>query len=213
MSAAHTSSNCLFRVSGSLYPTVFRRVAAPSSLGGQRPSTRLYSFGGEGYRKSSPVLRAVDTVAVVRIHNRNFPSPRHRFTFVHDHDFEKHIVRILNIHSDACLLGRQVVSALRFNTPDLVFNLTIFAQQNDELGSSVFPVFKPSQLGAFPCEEGCSFLVLLDFAAIRYTEDRILLVHGNNWNLLEEFYTIKCRYLWDEREHRRPLVLVVILVL
>jgi len=70
-------------------------------------------------------------------------------------------------------------------------------------------MFQPSQFGAFPCEEGCSFLVLLDFAAIRYTEDRILLVYRNNRNLLEEFHTVERCYLWDEREHRCPLVSIV----
>ena len=73
-------------------------------------------------------------------------------------------------------------------------------------------MFQPSQLGTFPCEDGCGFLVLLDFAAVGYTEDGILLVHGDNRNLLEEFHTIECCDLWDEREYCRPLVLVTTLV-
>lgn len=123
------------------------------------------------------------------------------------------IVQILNKrsrHPNTHSLSRQAVPVLRFGTSDLVFDLAVFAQQNDDLGPTVFPMFQPPQFGAFPCEDGGRFLVLLDFAAIRYAQDSVLLVHWNNWNLLEKFHTIERRYLWDEREHRRPLVLASI---
>ena len=63
--AAHTSSNCLPQVSVSLYPTACRRAAAPLSLTGQTPSTRLSSFSRPGRRKRDPVVGAVDRVAVL----------------------------------------------------------------------------------------------------------------------------------------------------
>jgi hypothetical protein len=102
MSAAHTSSNCLPRVSVSLSPTVCRRVAVPSSLGGQAPSTRLCSFGGQGFRKSSPVLGGVDSVVISLYHirNKNFASPCHRphsYMIMISTIPGQHIVRILNI--------------------------------------------------------------------------------------------------------------------
>ena len=65
MSVAHTSNNCLPQVSVSLYPTVCRRAAAPSSPTGPTPSTRLCSLGGAGCRKRDPVLGTVDCVTVL----------------------------------------------------------------------------------------------------------------------------------------------------
>jgi len=111
-SAAHTSSNCLLQVSVSLYPTVCRRAAAPLSLTGRTPSTRLRSFGGAGCRKRGPVLGAVGRVTVLLYpYTIGFcistPSVR-----VHTSYFRRvwgNTVRILGIretHSGTCLLGR-----------------------------------------------------------------------------------------------------------
>jgi len=60
MFVAHTSSNCLSRVSVSPLPTVYGRVAAPSSLTAQAPSIRFRSLGRRRCHESGPVLGAVD---------------------------------------------------------------------------------------------------------------------------------------------------------
>ncbi|KAF9647237.1 hypothetical protein BDM02DRAFT_3117367 [Thelephora ganbajun] len=96
----------------------------------------------------------------------------------------------------AACLYIEAPDVLRFYVPDLVTGFAIFAQQNDGLGAPILQVFRPSQFGEFPCEEGCSFLVLLRLAATGYIKNRFLLVHRNNRNLSEEFHTMEYRYLW-----------------
>ena len=193
-------------------------IAAHSLLGGQAHSINSVHLVGQAVVKVVPCRRQFSYV-VVCIRNRNFASPHRQSAFVHDRDFDNSEVahgpdskHTSGVRSNACSLDRQVVSVVWLDAPNLVFDFTIFAQQNDDLGPSVLPVFEPSQFGAFPCEEGRGLFVLLDLAAIGYTEDRVLLVHGDDWNLLEEFNSIKRRYLWDERKHCYPLVLVVMLV-
>ena len=118
MSAARTSSNYLPQVSVSLSLTVYRRAVAPSSLTDQAPSTRFRSFGGTGYHKRSPMLRAADCMSILlyayairALHHHGVGL--HSYMIMISTILGQHIFRILNI--------REIYVPIRVHWVDKLF--------------------------------------------------------------------------------------------